>query len=77
VRQFVLAKFRTTDIPGIESQIRDEVLKDEQVEAATVAVSLVGSDMTIAIAVRSGAGPFSLTLDVSAVTVEAVLNFNG
>lgn len=77
VRQFVNARLTTTQIQAAEAQIKAEVLKDEEVESATVKVTLSNQSgaLSISIAMTSATGPFLLTLSVNDLTVQAVFSF--
>lgn len=54
----------------IEANVSREVLKDERVESATAKATLAAGRLTIALDLADAAGPFKMTLAVSAVTVE-------
>lgn len=75
VRQLVNAKVRPADMGNFEAQIKAECLKDEQVDAAAVNLQLVGDALTIAIELATAEGPFTLTMNVTQLTVEAVFSF--
>ncbi len=72
LRQYVLGKMRTRDIAAIRDHVEAECLGDEQVESATAIVTISGSIMVVNIALESAVGPFSLTLNVSSLTVAMV-----
>ena len=77
VRQYINGKISPTTIAAAQTQILAECLKDEQVSAATVTIGYVRSTgvMTINIVAQSASGPFTLTLTVDQLTVDAVFNF--
>ena len=65
-----------TQVAQAQMAIARECLKDERVQSADVQVVLNSSTaiMTVSIAIVGAAGPFSLVLSVSAVTV-TILSF--
>lgn len=69
--QFVNADMSERDLIAMQAGIKAECEKDERVESASVA-SVLRSDglMTVTINVVGAKGPFSLVLEVSAVTVK-------
>lgn len=75
VRQYCNGKIGPNQIGIAKSQIESECLKDEQVATADAAITFDGGDLTIDIEMDTSAGPFLLTLNVSALTVEAVFDF--
>jgi ribonuclease PH len=73
VRQFTLGRIAATSTAQIQNQVSAECTKDEEVASADVTVTAInGGNMTIIIQLMSAAGPFTLTLNVTALTVEAV-----
>jgi len=57
----------------VEQSTEEECLKDERVEACTASAELLGSKVTLTLAIESVDGDeFELVLDVSAVTVEVL-----
>jgi hypothetical protein len=73
VRQFTLGRFDPSRLVQAQQQIAAECTKDEEVAAADVTVTFVnGGNMTIVIQLTSAAGPFTLTLNVSALTTELI-----
>jgi len=74
-KQYVNAKLRPTDITTAQSQIQKECLKDEQVQTASVVLTLSQGALTISVAMVSSAGPFILTLNVSDLTTDLVFTF--
>ena len=72
VRQLVNGKIRPADLGQVQALIRAEVLKDEQIESATVNVVGANGEITISIAAVIAAGPFSLTMNVNALTTDVV-----
>lgn len=75
VRQLVNARLRPGDVSAAQSAIRSECLKDEEVLEATVSLTQANGNVSIAIKLVSSSGPFSLTLNVQDLTVEAVFSF--
>lgn len=76
VRQYALGRLSPTQIDQAARQISAEILKDEQVQSAVVAISFVnGGAITIKIDGIASSGPFQLTLNVNQLTVSAVLSF--
>lgn len=75
VRQYVLAKMSTGQRSIIQNQVQAECLKDEEVQTASVDVSFNTGALIITIAVTTGSGPFTLTLNVDQLTVQAVFSF--
>jgi hypothetical protein len=68
LRQFLSAP---APQPGyLEMQVRTEVEKDERVEGVDVQSSFVGETLTVQLTVTDGDGPFNLTLEVTQLTVE-------
>lgn len=71
VRQYVNAP---TPQPGIiESQVSAECLKDERVVDAEVDVFSEGEELRITVSLVDALGPFKLTLKVTQLTVELIL----
>jgi hypothetical protein len=57
--------------PGyLEMQVRSELEKDERVESVEVEVSFISETLTVRLTVTDGSGPFKLTLAVTNLTVE-------
>jgi len=57
----------------VEQATEEECLKDERVEACTASAELLGSKVTLTLAIEAVDGDeFELVLDVSAVTVEVL-----
>ena len=75
VRQYINQKITPAVQAAAQAAIAAECSKDEEVNNATCVMTLVSGVLTIAISVASAAGPFDLTLSVSAVTVDAIFNF--
>lgn len=77
VRQYINAKLTEAQKASAARVIQDEVLKDQQVEAATVSFSVSNAGAVyIRLDVAASGGPFSLTLSVSQLTTAAVFDFN-
>lgn len=71
VRSFLGLEMTRPMQAQIGAQIRQEVLKDEQVQSCTVdVVSFTRETLTLRIAGEAAEGPFRLTLAASAITVE-------
>ena len=72
VRDFLHEGLTDAAILGIAARVRREVLDDERIAAATVTGEWNARTRTLAltIAAEGARGPFTLTLAVSAVTVE-------
>lgn len=77
VKQYVNARMTPNDRAIAQDQLRQEALKDEQIESLNVDVSLIGSTLTIGAEVQSAAGPFSLTMNVTQLTIDLIFNFGG
>ena len=67
----------TAQISALGSSVQQELLKDQQVTAVTVSgtYSFAAASLILTIGVMSGAGPFTMVLLVSKVTVQ-LLNSN-
>ncbi len=76
VRQFINAKLSPGQISAAQTQIKNEVLKDEQVLSADVRITLAQSMLTINVQMTTAEGPFLLTLNVEDLTVAAIFNFS-
>lgn len=74
VRQFLNGQQSPAAAALIERSVQQECLKDEQVDGVNVTVTFVGASLSIALAVVSSAGPFTLTLNVAQLTTEAIFN---
>lgn len=76
VRTFIKVGMTQTEVSQIPGVIRNELLRDERVKTCTVTASFnqVTNTMTIVENIQSAAGPFTLTLSVTSVTVSAILN---
>ncbi len=76
VRQYINAKLTAQGRATAESNITNEILKDDQVQSADVAMVIADNGaVSIDIKFHAAAGPFSLTLNVSQVTAALVFNF--
>lgn len=76
VRQYVNAKLSPDQIAAAQSNIQDEVTKDEQVQSADVSFTIgAAGAVTIEIAMQTLAGPFSMTLTVNELTTQALFDF--
>jgi hypothetical protein len=73
VRQYTLGRLSPAGLAQAQQQIGAECTKDEEVESAVVTLTFVsGGALTVIIQLASAAGPFTLTLNVTALTVEVV-----
>ena len=61
---------RPADVGRMQSAVQAECLKDERVVAASVTIVFAGGTLTVTIILTDSAGPFTLVLAVSAVTVK-------
>jgi hypothetical protein len=75
VRQFVNQKITPAMRIAAQGQLENEALKDEQVQNCKVGMTSAGNVLTINAQITTSAGPFQLTLNVNALTVQAVFNF--
>lgn len=76
VRRYVNAKMSPRDIAQAQQQIAAECTKDEEVQSALVQLSFTnGGPLVISIQLQASAGPFTLVLNVTQLTVAAVFNF--
>lgn len=71
VRQYLNAPLPQAGV--IESQVAAECLKDERVRDVTVDVQRVGESISIYLALVDERGPFRLTVSVTKVTAELLL----
>jgi len=68
--QFVNDDLSVPDLARIESSVVAECNKDERIDAATCRISLSGAGvMMVTILLEDAAGPFTLVLSVTDVTV--------
>jgi hypothetical protein len=73
VRQFTLGRMDAARKVQAQQLVQAECIKDEEVSDADVTITVInGGAMTITIQLVSAAGPFPLTLNVTALTVEAI-----
>lgn len=73
VRQYTLGRLAPSDISKAQQQVSAECTKDEEVESADVSITFVsGGSLTITIRLTAATGPFTLTMNVSQLTVTAV-----
>jgi hypothetical protein len=73
VRQFTLGRMDAARKAQVQQLVQAECTKDEEVSDADVTLTVVnGGPMTITIQLTSATGPFTLTLNVTALTVEAI-----
>ncbi len=75
VRQYINAKLAPSTIVAAQVQIQVECLKDEQVASAAARVTINAGAIVITVDIRSAAGPFSMTMNVSSLSTEAVFSF--
>lgn len=78
VRQYVLKRVSPASLGQAQIQVQAEVLKDEAVKSALVLFTYNGNGtLTIQVDVTLAAGPLSLVLAVTALTVTAAYNYGG
>lgn len=79
VRGFVSAGVTQTDLQSLAGALRNELLKDEGVTDVAISVSFDPRIAMLSIVEKftSGYGPFSLTLNVSQVTLEILVQNQG
>lgn len=75
VRQFINAKVSATQIASLKSDIEAQCYQDEQIETAQADVTFSNGALAITLSLVSSAGPFVLTLNVSALTTDLVFSF--
>ncbi len=76
VTQLVNAKLAPGGIAQAQASLEQEAEKDQQVESCSVRVSQqTGGGIRVDASFTTSQGPFSLTLDVRDLSVEAVFNF--
>lgn len=75
VRQYVNARLSPSTIATAQQQITNECLKDEQVQSVDVTMTESNGTLTIGIVFVVADAPYSMTLNVSQLTVGAVFNF--
>ncbi len=76
VRQYVNAKLSPAAIATAQSNIQDEVTKDEEILSADVTFVLgAAGAISISISMQTNVGPFSMTLTVNELTTQAVFTF--
>ena len=76
VRQLVNAQLGPSSIAQAQHQISAECTKDEQVQSASVTIAQgAGGAVTITVLLTAATGPFTLTLNVNALTTSAVFSF--
>jgi len=76
VRTLIKAGMTQAQVSQIPGTIRNQLLRDQRVKACTVdaVFDQVHGILTLTESISSAAGPFTLTLQVSQVTVTAILN---
>lgn len=75
VRQYINAALTPVSIAQAQAQIQAECTKDEEVQSAEVTLAQnAGGGLTITIVLTTATGPFTLTLAVTALTVDAIFN---
>jgi hypothetical protein len=78
VRRYVLKKVSAAQLAQAQQQVHDEVVKDEAVKSCIVVFTYNSNNtLTIQVDCQTAAGPLSLVLLVSAVTVTAIYNYGG
>jgi uncharacterized Rossmann fold enzyme len=64
----------SASVTEITQGVSDQVFAEEEVEDAAIDVYLIGNAVRVVITVTDAEGPFTLTLSVSEVTIEALLD---
>jgi len=79
VRGFVSAGITQAELQALAGALRNELLKDEGITDVAISVTFDPrvSSLTIVEKFTSGYGPFSLTLNVSQVTLEVLVQNQG
>ena len=72
VRQYLNAALSPRQVSAIAQAVESELLKDEQVANCTATLTFAAGALVIGLSVVSAAGPFTLTLNVSALTTTLV-----
>jgi phage baseplate assembly protein W len=72
IRDYLNASLSSNDLPRIASDVQAEALKDPRVRTASASVTFNSSSFCLSITLRcqTVAGPFTLVLSVSQVTVD-------
>lgn len=72
VRTYLGAGITNADVQGIQAEIQTQILRDEAVLSCNVTSSYNTTTRALSVAIRgsSALGPFSMTLSVSAVSVQ-------
>jgi hypothetical protein len=76
IRDFLRAGNDPQTLAGFQGQLQAEIIKEECVTKVVVAVqyNLQTAQMSISISCQTAAGPFTLTLGVSNLTITLLLN---
>lgn len=74
LRQYINGKVGPNQLAAMESDIKAECEKDEEVQSVGVSVSFAAGVLSVFIVGIASSGPFSLTLNVTDLTVDAVFN---
>lgn len=76
IRSWLSRGMTQAQIQQLGSQVQAQLLRDQRVQAVNVTSSynVATSTLTLVEQVTSGAGPFTLTLIVSQVTIQVLLN---
>jgi hypothetical protein len=76
VRQYINAKLSPLQRQTAESNVTNEVLKDDQIESAQVAMVIADNgNVSLEIKIQAATGPFTLTLNVSQMSAALAFNF--
>ncbi len=77
VRAFIKAGLTQQEISSIANQVQQEIIRDQRVLPSTTVVAAYNQAamvLTLTETIQTAAGPFSLTIAVSQVTVEILVN---
>lgn len=77
IRQYLNAKMGPGEIASAQSAIEAECLKDEEVQSASVSMTLDAGNLSISIRLAGASGPFQLVLNVSQITTDVIFSFGG
>jgi hypothetical protein len=75
MRRWISKGMTVAQLAQLKSLIQGQLLRDQRIISATVGVSFsfATSILTVTMAIQSSLGPFTLTLNVSAVTVQMLV----
>jgi len=66
----------TVPVSVVEQRVLEQVTDEQEVEDASVTVSFSNGSLSIVIAVVDGEGPFTLTVNASQLTAQAMIDDN-